>query len=67
MLWPSSLEGAPLSYCQKRPGSIGKRWKTSTSQEVDDDRSVMAFGGRRVWVCKLDACSTPSVEGHNIW
>lgn len=27
----------------------------------------MAFGGRRLWVCKLDACSTPSlVEGHNI-
>ena len=33
----------------------------------NDDRSVMACGGRRVWVCKLDACSTPSVEGHNIW
>ena len=30
MLCPSSLEGAPLPYCQKRPGSIGERWKTST-------------------------------------
>ena len=30
MLCPSSLEGVPLPYCQKRPGSIGERWKTST-------------------------------------
>jgi len=42
------MEAAPVSYCQKRPGSVGQRWKTSTSQEIDADRTAMAFGGRRL-------------------